>query len=100
MATYVKWLKELNSASESEVGYKVASLGEMLNAGLPVPNGFVVLPNAFQKDKLPEDAREEIEAAYSMLDSNPALRGMFPLLRDLKFLIRLFVISLSFVNRT
>ena len=76
MATYVKWLKELNSASESEVGYKVASLGEMLNAGLPVPNGFVVLPSAFQKDKLPEDAREEIEAAYSMLDSNPALRGI------------------------
>ncbi len=76
MSTYTKWFKELSKADELEVDHKAAHLGEMLNAGFPVPNGFVILPSAFHDGKLADDAREEIEAAYSMLDSNPALRGI------------------------
>lgn len=43
--------KSLSSSSASDVaiaGSKGASLGEMTNAGIPVPNGFIVLVAAFE----------------------------------------------------
>ena len=76
MATYVKWLKGVGSSDEQAVGKKAAALGELYNAGFPVPNGFVILQSAFQDNKLADEAKEEIEAAYSMLDANHELHGI------------------------
>jgi pyruvate,water dikinase len=46
---YIKWLDELSKDSTSIAGGKGANLGEMIKLGLPVPPGFVVTTNAFEK---------------------------------------------------
>ncbi len=45
--TFVKNFSEINKSSVGEAGGKGASLGEMTEAGIPVPPGFVVLAPAF-----------------------------------------------------
>ena len=45
---FVKWLSELSKDDLSFVGGKAANLGEMYNAGLPVPNAFVVTTDAYK----------------------------------------------------
>ncbi|MEM5828148.1 MAG: PEP/pyruvate-binding domain-containing protein [Candidatus Aenigmatarchaeota archaeon] len=46
---YIKFLKEINKNDVEIAGGKGANLGELINAGIPVPNGFVVLANAYRK---------------------------------------------------
>lgn len=55
----VKPFRELNKKSIGIAGGKGASLGEMLNADIPVPNGFVILSNTF--DKFLEETNINIE---------------------------------------
>ncbi|MEM5875223.1 MAG: phosphoenolpyruvate synthase [Candidatus Aenigmatarchaeota archaeon] len=45
---FVKWIKELSKNDLNLVGGKAANLGEMINAGLPVPNAFVVTAEAYK----------------------------------------------------
>ncbi len=47
MSNYIKKLKELNKDSLLEAGGKGANLGILINAGLPVPPGFVVTTSAY-----------------------------------------------------
>ena len=50
------------------VGAKAANLGELLQAGFPVPDGFVIHSHAFGKaGKLASSAREEVRAALASL---------------------------------
>ncbi|MBP9762921.1 hypothetical protein KBD34_04900 [Patescibacteria group bacterium] len=44
---YLKRLEEVSAKDILLVGGKAASLGELIQAGLPVPNGFVILTSAF-----------------------------------------------------
>lgn len=57
--SYVLPLREINKKDTMIAGGKGASLGEMINAGFPVPDGFVVLAAAFDfflsKTKLVEE---------------------------------------------
>lgn len=46
---YTKSFKQLSKSDVSVAGGKGASLGEMTRAGIPVPQGFVVLAAAFDK---------------------------------------------------
>jgi pyruvate, water dikinase len=46
---FVKWLKELSKKDLPLVGGKAANLGEMYNAGLPVPQAFVVTVEAYKE---------------------------------------------------
>ncbi|MEM5830059.1 MAG: PEP/pyruvate-binding domain-containing protein [Candidatus Aenigmatarchaeota archaeon] len=46
---YIRFLKEINKNDVEIAGGKGANLGELINAGIPVPNGFVVLANAYRK---------------------------------------------------
>jgi len=46
---FVKWLKELSKNDLPLVGGKAANLGEMYNAGLPVPQAFVVTAEAYKE---------------------------------------------------
>jgi len=46
---FIKWLKELSKNDLSLVGGKAANLGEMYNAGLPVPQAFVVTAEAYKE---------------------------------------------------
>lgn len=47
MAKYVKWFKELGKENVDVAGGKGANLGELTQAGIPVPPGFVVLSSAY-----------------------------------------------------
>lgn len=49
MKDFVKPLNSINKEDFLMVGGKAANLGEMINAGLPVPEGFVVLTSGYQK---------------------------------------------------
>jgi len=56
---YIKSFKQLNKKSVAEAGGKGSSLGEMTNAKIPVPPGFVVLASAF--DRFLQDTELNIE---------------------------------------
>src|SRR3989344_2857713 len=61
----MKWTKLFSEISKSDVGIaggKGASLGEMTQAGIPVPPGFVVLSRAFQHFLEKTDLNIEIDA--------------------------------------
>ena len=47
--TLIKNFKQLSKTDTEIAGGKGASLGEMTQAGIPVPQGFVILANAFDK---------------------------------------------------
>ena len=65
----VLWFEELSKDDVPLVGGKNANLGEMINAGIPVPPGFAVTAYAYKrfieetgiKDKIYEILREEIK---------------------------------------
>src|SRR3989338_4745048 len=59
---FIKSFKQLNKKSVSEAGGKVASLGEMTNARIPVPPGFVVLASSFEQFLKETDLDVEIES--------------------------------------
>lgn len=44
---YIKWLNQINKDDISLVGGKGANLGEMVQAGFPVPNGFCITAKAY-----------------------------------------------------
>lgn len=68
---------ELTSTDTSKAGGKGSSLGEMTRAGIPVPPGFVVLTNAFERvmnhsgvdaRSMPDDIAAEILESFRALD--------------------------------
>jgi len=59
---FIKPFKQITKKSVSEAGGKGASLGEMTNAKIPVPPGFVVLASAFDQFLKETDLDSEIEA--------------------------------------
>ena len=67
---YTKQFKELNKNSADIAGGKGASLGEMLNAGIPVPDGYVVLSTTFDVFLHKAELVEEIDAILDQVDHN------------------------------
>ncbi|MDH4330689.1 MAG: hypothetical protein OEV93_04010 [Candidatus Moranbacteria bacterium] len=59
---FTKKFKELSKKSVLEAGGKGASLGEMINSQIPVPDGFVVLSSAFDRFLEETDLGQDIEA--------------------------------------
>ncbi len=59
---YLKSFKEINKSSVAEAGGKGASLGEMTSAGISVPQGFVIVAEAFDRFIEETGLKEEIEA--------------------------------------
>ena len=45
---YVRWLQEVSPNDVAGVGGKAAKLGDLMNAGFPVPNGFILTTDAFR----------------------------------------------------
>ncbi|MCX6746014.1 MAG: hypothetical protein NTX00_03255 [Candidatus Parcubacteria bacterium] len=62
MSDFIKNLKELNKTSTHLAGGKGASLGEMMQAGMPVPPGFVITASAFDRFLAKTDLTQEVEA--------------------------------------
>ncbi|MFH1946649.1 MAG: PEP/pyruvate-binding domain-containing protein [Candidatus Magasanikbacteria bacterium] len=59
---HLKFFKNINKTNVDIAGGKGASLGEMINNKIPVPNGFVVLSSAFDRFLEETDLNAEIEA--------------------------------------
>lgn len=66
----VLWFKELNRDSLAEAGGKGANLGEMYDAGFPIPNGFVTTSGAYFKHLDANNLREPISSILEGLDVN------------------------------
>jgi pyruvate,water dikinase len=49
MVELIKWFKDISKEDIAVAGGKGANLGEMANAGLPIPPGFVVTAQAYKK---------------------------------------------------
>lgn len=60
--TFIKTFKQISKANIDIAGGKGASLGEMTNAGIPVPPGFIVLASAFDRFMEETDLGVEINA--------------------------------------
>ena len=68
-------LKKLSSASVSIAGGKGASLGELMQAGVLVPQGFVVTRQAFDAFMKAANPRGQVESILQKLDSSEITAG-------------------------
>jgi phosphoenolpyruvate synthase/pyruvate phosphate dikinase len=68
MQNYTKKFNELDKTKADIAGGKGASLGEMLNAGIPVPDGFVILSTTFENFLHKADLIQEIDAILESVD--------------------------------
>ncbi|WP_318741788.1 PEP/pyruvate-binding domain-containing protein [Clostridium sp. JS66] len=80
MGDMVKEFKELSTELQLMAGGKGAMLSKMFQDGYPVPDGFVILPWAFQNEKLNDEAWKEIKAHLNRIrekhkDSSFAVRS-------------------------
>jgi len=66
----IYWFKELSKDSISVAGGKGANLGEMINIGLPIPDGFCVSAQAFHHFISSNSLEQVIEEHTSSLDVN------------------------------
>ncbi len=82
---FVKWFDEINKDDVSIAGGKGANLGEMFQAGFPVPPGFVVTSNAyftFLKENDLNDLIKEILIDIDV-DDTDLLEGAAQRIQDL-----------------
>lgn len=66
--TLIKNFTEISKTDTEIAGGKGASLGEMTQAGIPVPEGFVILSNAFDRFLEETDLNVEIDAVLDTVD--------------------------------
>jgi len=66
----VAWFKDVGIADRPTVGGKGGSLGELTQAGIAVPPGFVVTTSGFEQFLAALEAREAVRAKVEALDPN------------------------------
>ena len=66
---FIKTFQQLSASDADIAGGKGASLGEMTGAGIPVPEGFVVTAEAFEKFLEETDLNVEIDAILETVDT-------------------------------
>lgn len=69
-STYIKFFNELKKIDILSAGGKGASLGEMTSAGIPVPPGFLILIDAFERFLDETKVREKIEPILGALNQD------------------------------
>lgn len=67
---FIKWLSELSKKDINIVGGKGANLGEMYNAGLPVPPAFIITAQAFAYFLRHHKLKEKIHELIKSIDIN------------------------------
>ncbi len=67
---FVKFFEDIRKEDVKEAGGKGANLGEMYNAGFPIPPGFVVLSNAYFEHLKVNDLWPSVATILSNLDVN------------------------------
>jgi pyruvate, water dikinase len=69
-SNYIKWFNEVGKNDVELVGGKGANLGEMIQAGFPVPNGFVVTSNTYSNFIEETGIKSKILKTLKNLDVN------------------------------
>ena len=67
---YIKFFKEIHKEDIPSAGGKGANLGEMYNAGFPVPPGFVITSNAYKDFIEVTGIKKEIQEILDKIDYN------------------------------
>jgi pyruvate,water dikinase len=70
---YVLWFHEIDKDDVDKVGGKGANLGEMTQAGFPVPEGFVVTSSAYKHMIDVNNLQDKIKAVLKGLDVEDAV---------------------------
>ncbi|MDD4354117.1 MAG: PEP/pyruvate-binding domain-containing protein, partial [Candidatus Nanoarchaeia archaeon] len=85
MSEYVKWFKEISKNDIKFAGGKGANLGEMFQAGFPIPNGFVITAQSYWKFLEETGIIDDITNILSKLDpeNNESLQSLSKKIRDL-----------------
>ena len=65
---FTKTFKQLTSKNVAIAGGKGASLGEMFNAKIPVPPGFIVMADAFDRFLLETDLAQDVQAQLNKVN--------------------------------
>lgn len=73
MAKYIKRFDEVKSIDRPLVGGKCASLGEMVQAGLPVPAGFAVTIDAYEDFRDSSNLRAELRDLVFGVDPDSSI---------------------------
>lgn len=60
MTKFVRSFRELTPQQQPMAGGKGGALARLYQAGFPVPDGFVILPEAFEDDELTQEAWEQV----------------------------------------
>jgi pyruvate, water dikinase len=83
--SYIVWFKDLNKDSIAVAGGKGANLGEMINIGLPVPNGFCVSAQTYKKFIEVTGLKEKIEEllAQVKVDNTEQLQQIAKQIQDI-----------------
>lgn len=68
----VRWLRDLAANDASIAGGKGANLGELIRAGLPVPPGFVITAEAYERTMECSRLRTELVASAADAPTAPA----------------------------
>lgn len=68
MTEFVKWFNEINKKNLDLAGGKGANLGEMFQAGFPVPGGFIVTANAYWKFMEDTGIIDEVKEILNNMD--------------------------------
>jgi pyruvate,water dikinase len=85
MVKYVLWFDETGKDAVNLVGGKVASLGELINAGFPIPPGFAVTSEAYKEFVRYNNLSETIGKMLAPLKDN---MDDYILLEETSFRIR------------
>jgi len=67
MTHMIRSLKELTAEQQPLAGGKGGTLARLYQAGYPVPDGFVILPTAFEGDELKPEAWAQVQAHLKRL---------------------------------
>lgn len=67
-ASYTRWFADVRLTDRPEVGGKCASLGELLHAGIDVPDGFAVTVAAFEAFRDTGTLRDDLRAVVRGAD--------------------------------
>lgn len=83
---WVMWFEDYDQSDHARVGGKNASLGTMIQAGLPVPPGFAVTTAAYEKLKRDPAANQEIRELLTEVDHGDS-SGLQEISRQVRKLI-------------
>ncbi len=85
MTEFVKWFKEITKKDISFAGGKGANLGEMYQAGFPIPNGFVITAQSYWTFLENEGIIDEMNKTLENLDpeNNEQLQSATKKIREL-----------------